>query len=674
PYGARYVLADEVGLGKTVQLAMAAELMALYGNKPILVIVPKTLLLQWQSELRDLMGLPSAIWNGKAWIDENGILYPLPINRCPRKIGIVSQGIINNGSDACVALKNALLSLSYECVICDEAHRARRKNLSEQKLTKAPEMNNLYKFLMQISPRTHSMLLATATPVQLYKIEAFDLLNILSQANSSVLGNRGSCWRQPNTSILEGLNLITGESSVADLAEAWHWMRDPLPPVTDSAPSQDEISIKMIRSYLGMPEDEFNSSKLLSDFPTNVQNRIRRLYNGGYLQNWNPYIRHIVRRERSYLENTINPETNQPYLPKVEVVLLGDGQKDSLILEGYLGAAYKKAEEFCELIQERCSAAGLFKTLLLRRIGSSMIAGYNTGKKMLEEWASAEEELFEDDLDEDSTPVSDNLKELTREERDILQIFVDFLGRINISKDADPKYNKVLNILMNGARLEDGSMTVPWKDAGCIIFSQYYDTVEWIAQNLSQDMDAEIGVYAGGNKSGIFYHGEWRNETRDNLKKMVKNRSLKILVGTDAASEGLNLQTLGTLINFDLPWNPTRLEQRKGRIQRIGQIFDTVYVYNLRYKGSVEDRVHELLSSRMESIYKMFGQLPDVLEDVWVDIAVGDIENAKQKINEMPQKHPFALKYHENVKAIDWESCSTVLDKNDIKRKMLEQW
>jgi superfamily II DNA/RNA helicase len=53
---------------------------------------------------------------------------------------------------------------------------------------------------------------------------------------------------------------------------------------------------------------------------------------------------------------------------------------------------------------------------------------------------------------------------------------------------------------------------------------------------------------------------------------MVRAREIRILVGTDAASEGLNLQRLGTLINLDLPWNPTRLEQRKGRIQRIGQV------------------------------------------------------------------------------------------------------
>lgn len=667
PCGARYVLADEVGLGKTVQLAMAAELMALYGSKPILVIVPKTLLLQWQSELRDLMGLPSSIWNGKAWVDENEVVYPLPINKCPRKIGIISQGIINNGSDACVALRNALLTLTYECVICDEAHRARRKNLSEQKLTKSPEMNNLYRFLMQVSERTHSMLLATATPVQMYKIEAFDLLNILSQANNSVLGSKGSYWRQPNTNILLGLDLITGEKGIDDVTEAWHWMNNPFPP------AEEDRSVKIIRSQINLPEDEFRCTKLLSDFPINVQNRIKRLYKDEFFTKMNPYIRHIVRRERSYLENTINPETNQPYLPKVEVVLLGECKKDSLLMEGYLGAAYRKAEEFCELIKSRCLSAGLFKTLLLRRIGSSMIAGYSTGQKMLNEWSTINNEFLEDDLD-DSVLASDDLKELTPEEYETLKVFVDYLSKINISKDMDPKYKKVLEILLNGTQLDNGQATLPWKDAGCIIFSQYYDTVEWAARNLSLDIDEEIGVYAGGSKSGIYYHGEWRAETRDNLKKMVKARSLKILVGTDAASEGLNLQTLGTLINFDLPWNPTRLEQRKGRIQRIGQINDTVYVYNLRYKGSVEDRVHELLSSRMESIYKMFGQLPDVLEDVWVAVAVGDMEEAKKKINEIPQQHPFAMKYHNNVSAVDWESCATVLDKNEIKRKMLEQW
>ena len=91
--GARYILADQVGLGKTVQLAISGLLMALHGDKPVLVIAPKPLVLQWQGELKDLVGIPSAIWNGRQWIDENGLEYPSKgaesIKNCPRRIGII---------------------------------------------------------------------------------------------------------------------------------------------------------------------------------------------------------------------------------------------------------------------------------------------------------------------------------------------------------------------------------------------------------------------------------------------------------------------------------------------------------------------------------------------------------------------------------------------------------
>jgi hypothetical protein len=76
PYGARYILADMVGLGKTVQLALSAQLMALYGDKPVLIIAPKTLLWQWQDEINSLIDMPSAVWTGREWVDENGVHYP----------------------------------------------------------------------------------------------------------------------------------------------------------------------------------------------------------------------------------------------------------------------------------------------------------------------------------------------------------------------------------------------------------------------------------------------------------------------------------------------------------------------------------------------------------------------------------------------------------------------
>ena len=145
-----------------------------------------------------------------------------------------------------------------------------------------------------------------------------------------------------------------------------------------------------------------------------------------------------------------------------------------------------------------------------------------------------------------------------------------------------------------------------------------------------------LGLYAGGDKSGIYKNGVFRKCLKDDIKAMVKARTIKVLVGTDAASEGLNLQTLQTLINVDLPWNPTRLEQRKGRIQRIGQMADTILIYNMRYKDSVEDKVHQKLSDRLQAIYDMFGQIPEVLEDVWVAMAQDDEQRALEAINKVP--------------------------------------
>ena len=167
--------------------------------------------------------------------------------------------------------------------------------------------------------------------------------------------------------------------------------------------------------------------------------------------------------------------------------------------------------------------------------------------------------------------------------------------------------------------------------------------------------------------------GAFSAASREELKTMVRKDQLRLLLGTDAASEGLNLQRLGTLINFDLPWNPSRLEQRKGRIQRIGQIRDTVDVCNLRYAGSVEDRVRQLLSSRLQDISTLFGQLPDILEDVWVDVALGQVERAKKTIDTVPRQHPFKLRYH-RVELVNWESCATVLNSQDRRAFLTRGW
>jgi hypothetical protein len=157
-------------------------------------------------------------------------------------------------------------------------------------------------------------------------------------------------------------------------------------------------------------------------------------------------------------------------------------------------------------------------------------------------------------------------------------------------------------------------------------------------------------------------------------KARVRAGELKLRLGTDAASEGLNLQRLGTLINIDLPWNPTRLEQRKGCIQHIGQARSEIWIANLRYRDSVEDRVHQVLADRLESIHQPFGQIPDTLEDFWVKIALDEEQEAHQLIDRAAAiRNPFDAKYSK-VEDADWESCSLVLDPQAVKRQLSRGW
>ena len=85
------------------------------------------------------------------------------------------------------------------------------------------------------------------------------------------------------------------------------------------------------------------------------------------------------------------------------------------------------------------------------------------------------------------------------------------------------------------------------------------------------------------------------------------------------AGESINLQTLGTLINVDLPWNPARLEQRLGRIKRFGQARRTVDMLNLVYHDTQDEQVYQVISRRLKDRFDIFGVLPDTIEDDWIE-------------------------------------------------------
>lgn len=661
--GARLVLADQVGLGKTLQLAMAAQLMALYGAGPVLIIAPRTLLQQWQGEMWSLLEVPSAYWNGAAWIDENGIEYEKgsrQILKCPRRIAIVSQGLITRGSEASAQL----LKRQYECVILDEAHRARvQRNLAGDDRDGDPAApgNNLFQFMKEISSRTKSMLLATATPVQLHPIEAWDLLNLLNQWDHRILGDAWSPWNRPGEALTA---VLDANPRSLTLEEFWQYVRNPLPPEEEKT-REGSRDFRSFRQSLSVSSAEFLlSQESLNQMSPSDRDRLQQLRQT-FFADHNPFIRTIVRRTRHYLEETIDPETGKPYLERVRVRLLGENDDEALDLNPYQRDAYEEARKYCAALRKEKRGTGFLETLLLRRIGSSMEAGRLTAETLLH-GRLKERDLFESDDDEDE--IEAQLPE-TGQIGEHLKIIIDLLES-NVGED--PKYQRILDILSKGV-----NGTEPWLERGCIIFSGYYDSARWLAERLSADLTEEtIALYAGSGRSALYRAGRRESVSRDEIKDLVWKQRVRLLIGTDAASEGLNLQILGSLINLDLPWNPTRLEQRKGRIQRIGQKYSEVYVYNLRYRGSVEDTVHQVLSARLESINNLFGQLPDTLEDVWVLSARGELEEAQKRIDRLPDLHPFDLRYNvqASVDGPSWEQCASVLNSINRREALEKGW
>lgn len=102
--------------------------------------------------------------------------------------------------------------------------------------------------------------------------------------------------------------------------------------------------------------------------------------------------------------------------------------------------------------------------------------------------------------------------------------------------------------------------------------------------------------------------GRWVPMSREATKRSFREGEADLLLCTDAAAKGLNFQFCGALVNYDMPWNPMRVEQRIGRIDRLGQRFETVRVVNLHYANTVETDVYLALRRRI-SLFRVWSAL-----------------------------------------------------------------
>jgi len=662
----RLLLADEVGLGKTLSMGTAALALSLLAeqkgrSKPVIIFAPATLCEQWQTEMMDKLGVPCARWQTqqKAWLDEQGrAISPEGaehVASCPLRIGIISTGLMLRDS----LEKEHLLGLrgGFGLVILDEAHKARtRQGMGKD----AGTPNELLAFIRDIAARSDHVLLGTATPIQTRREDLWDLVRVLHQGKGNfVLGGDLSEWHRPKDII----PILSGEADVTDVGYAWRLLRAPLPTVNSTQDGQARRLYSIIRQDLGLPQSEWLGgafAELSGDAREELEDALeRRVAGASFFQRENPFVRHVVLRKRTTLEKEgllkaigvdVHPDAG----------LVKDVHRFNALFEGLalrssedFREAYNQARGFGKALARSGRGSGFMKNLMEQRICSSIVAGINTATKLL----SGETITEENDEGEASVQVQSTDEQLA------LERLLDRLQRVK----EDPKLKAILHYLdIEG-----------WRELGCIIFSQYYDTARWVAESLAALYpDEAVGLYAGAGRSRLYRQGDSVAIERETLKRMVADRKLRLMIATDAACEGLNLQTLGTLINVDLPWNPTKLEQRIGRIKRFGQTRDKVDMLNLVNEQTVDEKVYDRLSERMKDRFDLFGSLPDTIKDEWID----DIEHLgelmDQYINAQKQETGFDLRYNATMRPTDndWRNCAKVLSRRDFETLMRKGW
>lgn len=666
-YGAvRLLLADEVGLGKTLSLATAALTLCLLADKesgprrPVVIFAPATLTEQWQTEMLDKLGIPSARWDSvdKVWLDaDERALSPAgreQIARCPLRIGIVSTGLMMRDS----LEKQHLLGMRFGVVILDEAHKARtRQGFGKQ----AGTPNALLAFMREIAGRADHVLLGTATPIQTSPADLWDLLGILHQgAGRYVLGNDLAPWHRP----AEVLDIVAGRREVLSIGHAWELLRSPLPRVESTSEPRARRAYSAIRQDLGLPDGEWQTNRSLADLTEETRELLqeeleRHIAGASLFQRENPLVRHVVLRKRQQLEDAgllarigvnVHPDRN----------LVREQQGFDVLFEGKalrtsedFRQAYGEARAFGKALASRGRGSGFMKNLMEQRICSSIHAGLATARRL----------LHGDSVHAEDDEGDEELRLETSEERAVLQRLIGRLERLG----GDPKLAAVVHFLDKER----------WLKLGVIVFSQYYETAKWLADALALRFPEEaIGLYAGAGRSRLYQRGDSVVVERETLKRMVAEHQIRVVVATDAACEGLNLQALGTLINVDLPWNPTRLEQRIGRIKRFGQRRDSVDMLNLVFEQTVDEKIYARLSERMKNRYDLFGSLPDTIKDEWIEHIETMGEQMDAYIHAQKDATGFDLRYIGTMlpPEKDWREFTEVLSRRDLATLMTAAW
>lgn len=542
------LLADEVGLGKTIEAGIVISQKWAERKRKILIIVPSNLRKQWNQELIDKFFLPSIILETKNFNEQTkeGHFNPFINN----EIVICSYNFAR-------AKQSYLKKINWDLVVIDEAHRMRNVYKNTNKIA------NAIKIAVSHTPK----LLLTATPLQNSLMELFGLVSIVDE---HVFGDVKSFKNQ--------FARLTVEDNFDDLKER-------LKP----------ICIRTLRRQVLEYVKYTNRIPVTQEFyPTENEQKLYDLVSQ-YLQRDNLYAL---------------PPGQRQLMTLILRKLLASS---TFAISGTLEALSYKLEKMIKdnnsnTTKENNGNGGV-------DIENEFTVIYETFEEQKEEWNE------DNEIEDERRIFSFEEIEQIKNEKKSLEEFI--LLAESIQKNS--KGEVLLKALNTGFAEAE-------RRGGCkkaVIFTESTRTQKYLENILElTEYKGKTVLFNGSNtdpKSKEIYRNWIEKHQGTDRISGSKSADMRaaivdyfrdeacIMIATEAAAEGINLQFCSIVVNYDLPWNPQRIEQRIGRCHRYGQKYDVVVVNFLNKKNAADQRVYQLLSEKFELFEGVFGASDEVL-------------------------------------------------------------
>ena len=596
----KLLIADEVGLGKTVQAGLLLRQAWLSGRiKRTLILAPKNVCRQWQIELREKFNLNWPIYDGQKLVwhrspaREHNFEKPVSRAEWHREPFVIMSSHLARRQDR----QREILEVAdpYDLVVLDEAHHARTKGAGTQQ-AKGP--NRLLQLMRQLRRRTGGLILLTATPLQVHATELWDLLDLLGLP---------AAWT-PDAFV----RFFTEVSKPTITNDSLEWLAALFRANEAQYGAISKGNAERLTRLSGL-----KARKVLQALRDTVSIPRRQLSPEerraaiAIVKRGTPVRALVSRHTRELLRKYFRAG-------KLSTAVATRKVEDRFIpLSSEEADLYQRVEDYISEIYNAAApdarnAVGFVMTIYRRRLASSFYALRRTMEKRKggvgENLTAAEERRIDEDVADqveageevDAETVSeDERRALAFEEMDAIDEIVERVKRL----PTDTKTVELAKVLRD------------LKGSGypqVMVFTQFTDTMDYLRDQIAGS-GLSVMCFSGRGGEVRSTDGVWTPITRDDVKKRFKEGRAEILVCTDAAAEGLNFQFCGALVNFDMPWNPMRVEQRIGRIDRLGQRFADIRIVNLHYEDTVEADVYQALRNRISIFENVVGGLQPIL-------------------------------------------------------------